>query len=61
MFKGNGAKTKKMWQKSGKKFFWLGGDDLWQLSKNVLYQLEIDMDLGYVQLPNHSWNSLGHQ
>ena len=38
-----------------------GGNDLWQLWKNVLYQLEIDMDPRYVQLPKGSGDSLGHQ
>ena len=61
MFKGNGAKTKKMWQKSGIFFFWLSGDDLWQLSKNVLYQLEIDIDPRYVQFPKGLVDSLEHQ
>ena len=42
-------------------FFCLGGDDLWQLWKNVLYKLEIDIDPRYVQFPKGLVDSLEHQ
>ena len=66
IFKGNRAKTKKIWWKSYfilfvffESFFLL--EMMWKLWKNVLYQLEIDMDPRYVRLPKCSWDSLSHQ